>query len=463
MDNSKLKEANPWWEDKEQINKDLHIVNFEKQKFKWKYDIISDLEEGIYSLRGPRQVGKTTWIKQKIKDILEFSNPNNVFFYSCDNIKDYVGLSEIIELFLELSDKVGRKYIFLDEIPYVSEWQRGIKHLYDAGKFVNCSIVLSGSHSIDIKRSVELLPGRGDEGKRHFTMLPLTFNQYLESIGKSIKLTNNFDKNIALLKINFKTLNHEYKNYLMTGGFIKIINEFFSTREISDASYDVYLKWIIGDLAKWELSEDFSKQIARRVMESYVSELSWSSIKSGTDIDSHHTISKYVIALEEMFVFNFLYKMDFNKKISDYSKSKKIYFSDPFIFSACYKWINGLEGNFKNYQNYLERNKDKISEGVILFHLINIIYRKIKSNIYDYKDRIYYWTNKLKTKEIDFIYRKVAFELKYREKINSNDYRSLKEFNDGYLITKKTFDKRTFPLPAFLILLENHSDMFLKD
>ncbi|MBL7147951.1 MAG: ATP-binding protein [Nanoarchaeota archaeon] len=461
MDYSKLKDLNPWWDNKDLINQDIHLIKLETQKIKWDYKIIENLKEGIYSLRGPRQIGKTTWIKLKIKSLLKKSNPKNIFFYSCDDIRNFEELIELITLFLEITNPEEKKYIFLDEIPYVKDWQRALKHLYDSGKLSRCSVVLSGSHSIDIKRSIEQLPGRGDEGKRHFLIMPLTFNQYLEAIGKSIKLTNNLEKDIALLKINSRMLTTEYRNYLLTGGFLKIINEFFTKKEISDPSYDVYLKWIIGDLAKWELKEQFSKQIVKKIIESYTSELSWSSIKSGTDIESHHTISKYVNAIEEMFVFNILYKMDFNKKTPDFPKSKKVYFSDPFIFSACYKWISSIENNFQTYQKYLDKNIDKISEGVLLNHIINIIYQKVKSNVYDYKDMVYYWKNKSKTKEIDFVYKNIAFEVKYKEKIKSTDYKELKEFKKAFLVTKKTFDKRTYPIYAFLILLEKYPKDFL--
>lgn len=456
MDYSAIKEANPWWEDKSLIEKDFHLNRLKNQKIRYEYRIIDDFEEGIYSLRGPRQVGKTTWIKQKIRSLIEEKNPKNVFFYSCDNITNFRELTEIIELFLDLADTNKNKYIFLDEIPYVKEWQRGIKHLYDEGKFQRCSIILSGSHSIDIKRSIEKLPGRGDEGKRHFIMFPLTFNQYLKAIGKPVRITKNLRKDVATLKLNIKALAKEYRNYLLTGGFLKIIDELFTKGQISDSSYDVYLKWIIGDLAKWEIKETFSKQIVRRVLESYTSELSWSSIKSGTDIDSHHTVSKYVNAIEEMFVINFIYKMDFSKRTPNFPKSKKVYFSDPFILSACYKWINSTEDNFKAYQKYLDENIDKISEGTLLNHLINLTCKRVKSNIFDYKDVIYYWTNKAKTKEVDFVYKEAAYEVKFKEKIKSKDYRALSEFKNGFMLSKKTFDRRTYPLFAFLILIEEY-------
>ncbi len=456
MDYSRLKDANPWWEDKTLIENDVHLLRLKMQKVNWEYPILLDLKEGIYSLRGPRQVGKTTWIKQKIKALLKDNDSQNICFYSCDDLQNFEEVIELIELFLDLADPLKQKYIFLDEIPYVKEWQRAVKHLFDSGKLKACTLILSGSHSIDIKKSVEQLPGRGDAGKRHYVMLPLTFLQYLDAVGKGLKLTNNLKKDIAILKLNLRMLDREYRSYLLTGGFPQIINELVTTQSISDASYDIYLKWIIGDLAKWELNGNFSKQIIRRVMESYTSEQSWFSMKSGTDIDSHHTVSKYANAIEEMFVFNILYKMDFNKKIPDFPKSKKIYFADPFIFAACYKWVHSIENNFQAYQKYLDSNADKLSEGVLLNHLINILYRGIKSNIYDYKDLIYYWTNKSKTKEVDFVYKDLAFEVKYQEEIKSGDYKGLSEFKRGFMITKKTFDRRTLPLPAFLIILEKY-------
>ena len=109
MDYSKLKEANPWWENKNLIDNDINLVRLEKQKIKWQYSIIESLEDGIYSLRGPRQVGKTTWIKQKIKSLLETTEPKNILFYSCDDIRTFEELTELIELFLELTDKSKKR------------------------------------------------------------------------------------------------------------------------------------------------------------------------------------------------------------------------------------------------------------------------------------------------------------------------------------------------------------------
>ncbi len=461
MDYSRLKDANPWWEDREFIEQDIHLLKLKKQRVRWNYRLIESFDEGIYSVRGPRQVGKTTWIKQAIRDILGSDQPGNVFFYSCDDLRDFRELMEVVELFLETSDSESRRYIFLDEIPYVEEWQRGIKHLWDSGRLMNCCVVISGSHSIDINRSIERLPGRGDEGKRHFVMLPLTFLQYLRATGNDLTFKGDFDKDLAMLKINMRTARKAFREYLMTGGFLRNINELQTSGTISDSSYDVYLKWIIGDLARWGLKENFSKQMIRKIIESYSSEISWFSLRSGTEIESHHTVSRYANALEEMFALEIVYRMDYNKKVADAPRSKKIYFSDPFILSACYKWAFGSENHFSAYQEFLDSSIHKISEGVVLNHLISMLYRNTSSNIYDYKDMVFYWTNKAKTKEVDFVCNKTAFEIKYREKIKPEHYKTLQEFSNGFMISRDTFGSRTFPLPVFLLLLEQYPERFI--
>jgi len=454
MEFSSIKESNPWWEKDDWEKADLHLSNIREQKIAWNYNLIKKFEEGIYSIRGPRQVGKTSFIKQIISGLAKKKNPKSIFFYSCDNINK-ADLEEALNLFFDFSEK-GERFIFLDEIPFVDGWEFVIKHFYDSGKLSQCFVLLCGSNSIDLKRSIERLPGRGDSGKRHFIMSPLTFLEYLEAIKFPMNLTGKRAKDEALIKLHLKELQKEYENYLLTGGFIKIINEYHEKKFISDYSYDIYLKWIIGDLAKLNLKEKYAKQLLRRVIETYTTEVSWSSLSSGTDIDTHNTASKYLEALEEMFVLNIIYKMDFNKKIPDYPKSKKIYFSDPFILSCVYKWVNSIEGNFEKYQAFFESSISKLSEGVLLNHLIRIMTKKAKSNVFNYNDKVYYWTNKSKTKEIDFVYENTALEVKYQNEINSEDYKGLTEFKNSYLLTKKTFNKKTFPLSGFLLLLEKY-------
>jgi uncharacterized protein len=441
-----LKESNPWWENEKWFESDFHLQLLENQKIKWNYDLNITFEEGIYSIRGPRQIGKTSWIKQTIKKLSNNKPTKNILFYSCDNLTKE-NLYELLEIFLEISNN-KKKYIFLDEIPFVDEWEKVIKHLYDLGKLKNCFLLVSGSSSLDLGKSSERLPGRGDKNKRHFIMQPLTFKEFL------IAKNYNVNKKEIEYMLDIKNLQKLFDIYLLTGGFLKIINEYEEKKHIDDTSYDVYIKWIIGDLAKINFKERYAKQLIRRIIETYTSEISWSSLKSGTDVDTHNTTSKYIESLEEMFILQIIYKMDFSKKIPDYPKSKKIYFMDPFILFTCLKWINSNDNHFEYCKNFLSEKKDKICEGIILNHMINLINNKTKSNVFNYSDLIYYWTNKQKTKEVDFVYKDLAIEVKYQNQIKKSDYFALNEFKKSYLITKKEYSKNTFPIEVFLILID---------
>ena len=58
---------NPWWRDKLAVYTDRNILQYQKSKFKYEPKALSlqiNLSvPGIYTLRGPRQVGKTTFVK----------------------------------------------------------------------------------------------------------------------------------------------------------------------------------------------------------------------------------------------------------------------------------------------------------------------------------------------------------------------------------------------------------------
>src|SRR3989338_10117685 len=118
---SELTNQNPWWENPASVDVDPKIRDFEEAPLKWRPRIRKyiDLEKDVlYSLRGPRQVGKTTFVKLIIREELKKRNPVDIFYYTCDLVSGPVELKEIIEQFLDwsLRQSKGRKLICLDEV-----------------------------------------------------------------------------------------------------------------------------------------------------------------------------------------------------------------------------------------------------------------------------------------------------------------------------------------------------------
>src|SRR3989338_8905104 len=168
MDIQTLQKQNPWWENPQRIGEDIKLKELEKFDIIWSPRILKHIDfekNAVYSIRGPRQIGKTTTIKIVIKNLLKTKNPSNILYFACDNLKDNIQLQELLETYYDWarSQNKERVYIFLDEISYVKEWQRAIKHFIDAKGSNNITMALTGSHILDLKKSTNRLPGRVGE------------------------------------------------------------------------------------------------------------------------------------------------------------------------------------------------------------------------------------------------------------------------------------------------------------
>ena len=135
MEIFELFEYNPWWSNPSSINNDRELTIREKSSVKWmpgiKKHIKLDVKDYIlYSIRGPRQVGKTTLIKILIKEKIESGiEPQRIFFYTCNMTSGKKELKDAIETYLNYArtNIKTRLYLFIDEITHVKSWQDAIK------------------------------------------------------------------------------------------------------------------------------------------------------------------------------------------------------------------------------------------------------------------------------------------------------------------------------------------------
>jgi len=493
--NHKIPQHNPWWRDPSEISNDERIKEFEAAPIQWKPRIkyyINFDKDKIYTLRGPRQVGKTTLIKLLIKDLLaEGKDSKSIFYYSCDLVANEKELFEVINEYLDwaLTFQLDRKYIFLDEISSVKNWEKGLKHLVDAGILKNTSVILTGSHSIDIKHSIERLPGRRGEGDEPLNkiLLPMKFAEFAETLSPAIRklfekndlfqsekrrniIFGLFDKEIdpvlSLLRIYQDELDRLLEQYLITGGVPRSINDFFSKNRIDNSIYELYIRSLIGDLARWQFQETYVKQILRSIVSKLTTNVSWQSIVKDTDIGSHNTVSRYTESLVDSFVLNILYSVDIVRKNACFKKEKKIYFQDPFIFHSMRSWVTGLTDYFNGTQSYLDNpeDKSKLVESVVENHLVRLMYNTFPSDVFAPHEHVFYWKKSGGGKEVDFVLKPgenelLPIELKFQNKIQKSDYKGLRTFpgRKGIMLSKNRFDVTgnyaTIPVSLFLLII----------
>lgn len=491
FDISQLSDQNPWWVDKNKILQDNQISNLSKLQFQWDPKIrhyVNLDKDVVYTIRGPRQVGKTTLIKIIIKDLLinKKIKPENIFFWSCER-NNSEELNKILQTYFDwgLSSPGDRKYIFLDEICAVKEWPKEIIHFANKGSFKNCSIILTGSHSMDIKHSTELMPGRrgGDEkDPLDKILLPMKFSEFVTLVWPEFK-EKMFDLNIAKkidrknkifelfdgkinqdltnLAVYKKQLDSLFEVYLLTGGIPAVINELKSTDKISTRLFNVYLTAIIGNLNRYGYKEHYFKQIVREIFNSLSNPISWNSFTKSTEVKSHNTVQDYITALEELYIATISYRCSIHdRKIHTFMK--KVYIQDPFIFHALHGWANNKKDYFTNAKaNILNLEiKSKLIESVVYNHLCRLSFWLNPRDLFDPKDNICYYEDKNK-KEVDFVLlfdeNFYPFEVKYQADIVNSDFFAFKSFNKGVLIARDDFGTyRNYvkiPISLFLLLI----------
>lgn len=457
IDKSQLQSHNPWWLRQELILEDDKIKEFEKQKYKFWHSFYFDFplkKDAIFTLRGPRQVGKTTLLKILIKKLLleEKIQKEAVFFYPCDRISDYNQLYELLVEYLNFTRPRTSKrlFIFLDEISFVKDWQRAIKELKDTAKFKKTTLVLTGSNILDLKYSSERLPGRrGEIFKPDIKILPLNFAEFLEIIKPGFKKISPEE----VFQFYFPEIQKLFDDFLLTGGFLNNINQFYQKKFIPSYIYEVYLNWIEGDLHKTGKSENTALRILERIFIHLGSSVSHYKIAKEAGLASYFTCEDYLDILEKMFVSISLNYFSCSEKKVDFKKNKKIYFSDSFIMSSILAKQEGfLDEAFSFSKRFLkEEFRPKIAEMLVC------------SQLKRYFDQFFY--GRTGEKEIDFVGKNKGkyfyYEVKYQKNFSKNDFSQIKQIlpkEKIIIITKSYFEKEknllSIPLEIFLAFPE---------
>lgn len=347
---------------------DMHLRRMNAQKYIFHSEIIDQLSTdipGIYNLSGGRQIGKTTLLKQWILKLLNAGiNSKCIAFLSCELILDQTSLYRIVMEQLDEMPYDQLRYLILDEITYVLNWEKAIKYLADTGALDNLILVISGSDLVLMQNARKLFPGRrGKADYVDFHYHPLTFKQYLtlKKVPSEEKLTSPF----------LKILYDEFQSYLIHGGFLTAINEYATTKKISLSTLATYSDWIRGDMIKHGKKEYYLRELLTAIVKHYMSQISWRNLASGLSVNHAQTVIEYVDLLESMDTTFVQHALLEDKLVGAPKKQKKIMFCDPFIFHAVRAWLKPTKDPFVDQiKKYLDTPQlcSKLVEATVTTH-----------------------------------------------------------------------------------------------
>ena len=140
---------------------DTTFVRYLYSKIRWKNRLIA--------ITGARGTGKTTMILQYIKKNFG-KEPKDVLYVSLDNI--WFSGNRLFDLANNF-EKMGGKFLFIDEVHKYANWSQEIKNIYDS--LPDLQVVFTGSSMLEIYK------GNADLSRRaiQYTLYGLSFREFL--------------------------------------------------------------------------------------------------------------------------------------------------------------------------------------------------------------------------------------------------------------------------------------------
>ncbi len=343
-------------------------------------DIYETIQERMFKgkaiiLTGPRQVGKTTLLKQ----FLSGKSGQNILYLNCDEPDIKVMLENVTST--QLRNLIGKnKLVLIDEAQKVNQIGLTLKLIVD--NIEGIQIIATGSSAFDLRNRLnEPLTGR----KFEYHLYPFSTNE----------LINN------MTELEERRMLEQRMIY---GMYPDVVNN------PSDASVllrELYNSYLFKDILAYRdlRRPDELYRLLAAIALQIGNEVSYHELGQTVGIDKE-TVVRYLDLLEKVFVVFRLNSFSRNIR-NELKKSKKVYFYDNGIRNAV---IN-------NYSPLTLRN-----DTGALWENFFISERKKYNNYHEIYSNTYFWRTHSQ-QEIDYLEERngtlYAFELKWNEQRKS--------------------------------------------
>lgn len=464
---------NRWWTDPTSLKSDRHLRRLTEAPLRWLPPLPFRFDrDAIYTLRGPRQVGKSTILKRQIAQLLSEGWPARAIMYldvELAGLTDARDLTAAIRAYVDdaraAHARTVRLAILLDEVTRVSNWAGAVRGLVDNGELDDVTVIATGSHTTDLKHGGERLPGRrGGGADLDAYLLPLAFREYVQLLRPDLTLPSTLPALDDLQAIAASSLDRTavrpvliplFARYLRTGGYLTVINAAHAEDMVRAEIYEQYREALVGEFTRAALRESYVREVVAWLSGHLGQEFTPGDMAKETDIGSKDTARHYVEHLENTYAVLQSYRTSsLTCPKPAFRAPRKVHPIDPFIFHLLRAWAAADPDPWTAACTCLDHPDDvgHLVESTVMVHL----YRA-------FGDRVYYWRPD-RGKEIDAVihsgHRLHLLEVKYRQRVGRHDVEELARAGGGLVLSRDENgfldDGTMYQLPAaeFLACLD---------
>jgi len=451
----------PWWTSPRwRPADDLHLAAAAAAPFRWDprpFDA-DDLASGaVFTLRGLRQSGKTTFAKRLIAERLAAGHARRTCFLTLQTIESADDLREAIELVLRLwPDEPGEWLFVLDELTFVRDWARPIVYLREHDRaFRQATVLLTGSSAYDLAASADLLHGRRGRWHRPLDRLhmPMTFREYVAARNAAAVpearlplaelLSTAGRRTIEQASLRTAELDQFLGEYIRCGGLPAPVTDMLLDGRVADATVSELWRGLSADARRLSRNDLTLRKLLARTVVALSSTTDTGTLAQELDV-SRPTAGAYVDVLAASFALIALYQRDAKRQDGPaLRRARKLYLGDPALAA-----IPGVLGG------------PTAAEGALVENALAIaLLRAGRAALegFAHPGSLYYWRS-ADGREIDFLVTDpttIAVESKYAVRRSGKDYESItKAFGQGIMVSRRDteLDRDVLTVPAGVLL-----------
>lgn len=373
----------------------IFIVMFKRNAIDWleKWKIKNNRKPLV--IRGARQVGKTSLVKEFAKQFDDFLYFNLEIADDLALFSKEVSIDTLYEMMLAVRRKtksIGSTLIFIDEIQNSSLAIKMLRYFYE--EMPHLYVIAAGSLlETMLNKDVSFPVGRVE----YMALRPCTFDEFLGAMGEDA--LREMVRNFSVPKPLHERVMSLFNTYSLVGGMPQAVNDYSLNRDIIalDSVFESLLTGYIDDVEKYKTS-DTSRNVLRYIIShgwNYASEritferFANSNYKSREVGDAFRTLQKTML-------LELVYPTTETKLpiLPDLKKKPKLLWLDTGLLN----YAAGIQSELIGKDNINDAWRGKIAE--------HIVGQAVLGQSNNFLDSRVFWVREAKNSqaELDYLY-----------------------------------------------------------